>query len=189
MGSFGFGTTDSETTTNVHNENVAAQSGIALGNQSYGNSVSVTTADPEVAKTAIIGNVAVAGSALNFGDHALDISSDISRSSISAIQSNAALSILSSNDMATKFAKATSVSEANNIALLSSLSTENANSSIRSSQLASQALDSSFAIAHNAAPQTDAAQLENVTGSVSKILYVFFGLGALVAVVFFFRKK
>lgn len=188
MGLFGFGTSENQTTTNVHNENVAAQSGIATGNNSE-NVIQITTADPEVAKTAIGGNVAVANSAFDFGSHALDINAAVSENALNTVSSNAALSIYSSNDLATKFAQATSTQEANQIALLSGLAQDNANSSLASQKLASNALDSSFSIAHNAAPQTDAAQVENATNSVSKILYVFFGLGALVAIVFFFKRK
>ncbi len=49
MGMFGFGTTENKTTTNVQNQQVATESGIALGANST-NTVSIMTADPEIAK-------------------------------------------------------------------------------------------------------------------------------------------
>ncbi len=108
MGLFGFGTSESENTTNVHSENVAAQSGIALGNASQGNEINILTADPDVARTAISGNVAALNSAFDFGNNAVSANTALSKSAIDTVSSNAALSILGANDLATKFAAATS---------------------------------------------------------------------------------
>ena len=81
--SFGFGSTENRSTTNVSNQQVATESGIALGAGSSG-SVSIMTADPEVAKAAFDANVGVSKSAFesNMLTSALAIKSSVDTSKL-----------------------------------------------------------------------------------------------------------
>ena len=80
---FGFGTSENKTTTNVSNQQVATESGIALGANST-NSVSIMTADPEIAKASFEANVGVSQAALdsNMLTSALAIKSSVDTSKL-----------------------------------------------------------------------------------------------------------
>ncbi len=189
MGLFGFGTSENTTKTDVTNQQVATESGIATGGSGNNTKISIQTADPEVAKSAIIGQTLTTDRALTFGENVVGANTALNASAINAIASNANLAILGSNDLATKFAKSTSDQQAKNIDLLQSLSDQSAQAELRSQNLAAGALDASFAISKSVAPQSSAFQTESVVGSFSKITYVVIAVAGLIFALYAFRRK
>ena len=168
MGMFGFGTSENKSTTNVSNQQVATESGIALGANST-NTVSIMTADPEIAKASFEANVGV---------------------SEAALKSNAltsGLAIAGSKDMAKIFTDASTDQFETTAALLQSSAQDTAAISNKLVSLADKSLEESFQNAARSTEQTSGYQNETSSNNMTKII-----LGVLVvagiAAFFFFRR-
>ncbi len=199
-GQSGKGNSSAETKQTANNYQVATQSGIAVGGQGNSANINVSTADPEVAKTAIQGNAYVSSqallanthttdSALNFAGHAADVAASVNEYATGAIKDVASLSIVSGNDLSTKFLGAVNDTTAKNINLLQSVGQQESDTAINAQKLASEALQSSFSIAGNAAPQSAGAVAENLSAITSKtFLYIAAAVGAILLFITL-RKK
>lgn len=199
-GQSGKGNSSAQTTNQVSNQQVAAQSGIALGAGAQGNEINISSSDPEVARAALIaGNnsqaiaaqaqVATSGQAFNFAGHAADVAAQTNNFATQAVESIAGGSILAQNDLATKFGKNVSDLAAQNVGLLQSVGQELTTVSLASLDSNNKALDSAFGVAAQAAPQTDNYTATALAETSSKT-YLYIALA--VAAVFGFmmlRKK
>lgn len=185
MGLFGFGTSENNSKTNVYNEQVATQSGIATGGNN--NTSYITSSDPEVATTAIRGGAAIVDRAFSYGTDIFNTSTKANVAATSAIQNVGSLAILSNADLTKKFADSITDSQAKNIDLLQGIAQNENEQGQRSQELAKGALDASFAVATRANPQSSGYVIENVIGSASKLfLYV---IGAVVLIFGFYAFK
>jgi hypothetical protein len=97
-------TTTNLSTTNVFTDNSAnaAEGGLAVG---AGAQVSITTADPDVAKTAIVAQHATAGAALDttasVAGAALNTTANVAGAALGGMERTAGLSIAAQNQLAT----------------------------------------------------------------------------------------
>lgn len=168
MGMFGFGTSENKSTTNVSNQQVATESGIALGANST-NTVSIMTADPEIAKASFAANVGVSEAALK----------------TNALTSG--LAIASAENMSKSFISGVNDNFATTAALLQSSAQDNAAISNKLVGLADKSLSESFQNAARSTEQTEGYQNETASNNTTKII-----LGVLlvvgVAAFFIFRR-
>ena len=125
-GASGKGSSSAETTQTVTNQQVATESGIAIGANSSA-AINVSTLDPEVAEAAIRGN------------------SDVSKFAIDRNASVSAFATGAVTQLAGLFGDKVSDLAAQNINLLQSVNQESADVAISGQQLAARALDASFA--------------------------------------------
>jgi len=200
-GQSGKGNSSAQTTQQATNQQVAAQSGIALGAGSHGNEINISSSDPEVSKYALGTSVAqsqvalganahVTDSALNFAGHAAEVAAGTNNLALSAVQSIAGGSILAQNDLATKFGENTSKLAAQNIGLLQSVGQELTTVSLASLENNKSALDSAFGVAAQVAPQTDNFTATALGTTLSKtVLYIGLAVAAIFGLFFFSRKK
>ena len=188
-GQSGKGNSSAETNQTANNYQVATQSGIAVGGANNSANINVTTADPEVAKAAIQGNVYATNSALNFAGHAADVAAAANEYATGAIQNVASLSISSADDLSTKFLGAVNDTTASNINLLQSLGQQQSDVAINSEKLASDALASSFSIAGQAAPHDAGAVAENLSTTTSKTFLYLGVIAAAILLIVLFRRK
>lgn len=172
-GASGKGSSSAETNQTVANNQTAADSGIAVGGTNNSANISVSTLDPEVAEAAIRGNSDVS-------KFALQSNADVSEFATSAVTSLSALFGDKVSDLASQ-----------DINLLQSVNQENTDTALSAQQLASRALDQSFAISKSVAPQDASYAQETLASTDSKtLIYVVMGIVALVGLGFiFFHKK
>lgn len=179
-GASGKGTSQATTQQTATNQQTAADSGIALGAGSHGNTVSVTTSDPETVKNSLLASAAAENSALNFAGHAGDVAASVNEFSISALRDTANMSVAAQNDLATKFISGVGDVAAQNVNLLQSLSDNQTGVTLQAQKASQAALDASFAVSKSVAPQDPSFALENVVGGLSKTaLYIVLGVAAL----------
>lgn len=181
-GQSGKGNSSAATTQNVSNQQVATESGIAIGANSKAD-INVNTLDPEVAKAAIAGNVLANRDSLVFAGHAAEVSADVNKFSTLAVSNIASASILGQNELATKFIEGAGDLAAQNVNLLQSLNQQQTDVALRSLGTANDALTQSFAVSRATAPQ-DA----NYTVT-SAIKYIAIALAVVFGAMFIFRKK
>lgn len=150
----GKGNSASETssTTNVSNQQVATESGIAVGAGSSA-SISVTSSDPGVVKEALRANAATSGSAFTFAGHAAEIAAQTNALATRSVENIAGTSILAQNALATKYTEHVSENAAQNINLLQSVAQQGTDIALSGQKLAGDALDKSFAVSRAVAPQ------------------------------------
>lgn len=170
MGMFGFGTSENKSTTNVSNQQVATESGIALGANSN-NTVSIMTADPEIAKASFAANVGVSEAAFK----------------TSALTSG--LAIASSENMAKTFIKGVGDNFAQTSALLQSSAQDNAAISNKLVGLADKSLGESFQNAARSTEQTDGYMAETSSNNLTKIILGVLVVAGVAAYLFFRRAK
>lgn len=186
-GASGKGTSQAKTEQTANNLQTATTSGLALGAYSNNNKVDIQTSDPEVAKTAIAGNVVAEGQALNFAGHAADVAAEVNKSSIDSIESVARYGIGSGNALAGKFLDSVSQTAAQNIGLLTSVGQNETDVALASQRASAQALDASFQVSKSVAPQDPSYALQT---TLSKTAYIIVSLVvAAIGAVFLFRKK
>lgn len=190
MGIFSKGESSAQTTQTASNQQVAAQSGIALGVGAQGNEINVSSSDPEVAKYAIQGNVVAEGQALGFAGHAADVAATASQEATHAIESVAGTSILSSNDLATKFGDNTAKLAADQVNLLGSVAQEATTIALGNQATTNAALQGAFGVAAQAAPQTDNYTATALSQTASKTyLYIAAAVVAVFGIIILSRKK
>jgi hypothetical protein len=184
--------TTQQTTNNVKNEQVAAQSGIAVGANSSAE-INVTTADPEVAKAALLSNAATSNSALNFAGHAADsalsVANDVSKTAITQTADTANLAIIGNTKLASEYASHVSEDQARNIGLLQDLANQNVNTTLANNKLTEKALDASFTQASNAAPQSEGATAKILTDTAFKYIIIIVGIIAVLFGVLTYSKR
>lgn len=193
----GKGNSSAETNQTATNQQVGVSSGIGLGANSRDNVINVSTADPEVAKTAISGNSFVAANALkgnayvadsafNFAGHAADVAAETNKYTTAVLGSTAALSIEANTGLAKKFIEGVSDTAAQNVGLLTAISQQNTETTLQGQRVAGDALQASFAVSRATAPQ-DANF--TVSDTIQKVaLYGAIAIAAIFAL-FFFSKK
>lgn len=209
-GQSGKGNSSAETTQQVKNQNVAAQSGIAFGADSSNNKVSITSSDPETTKYAIAGgvqdtaiaagaiadvagtalgaNAQVTGAAFNFAGHAADVAAQTNEFATKAVEDIAGGSILAQNDLATKFGKNTSDLAAQNVSLLQSVGQELTTVSLKALDNNHDNSQLAFGVAAQAAPQTDNYTATALAETSSKT-YLYIALAAVAGLLLFFLGK
>lgn len=177
-GASGKGSSSAETNQTVTNQQVATESGIAVGANSNA-AISVTTSDPEVLEAALKANTAVSSFA-----------ADTNKFAIGAVTDLAGTSILAQNALATKFGNNVSDLAAQNINLLQSVGQEQSNVALQAQALASRALDQSFGVSRAVAPQDPNYTTSDLASTQSKtIIYIVLGLVAMLGLGFLFLKK
>lgn len=189
----GKGNSAQQTTQQVSNQQVATQSGIAVGANSQA-SINVQTSDPETVKNALLANASVSrdslttnahvtDSALDFAGHAAEVAAGTSRQALTSIENIAGGSILANSNLATKFIDSSSRDYQSGINLLQSVGQQNTDIALQSQRAASGALDASFAVSRATAPQ------DNNFTVTETIKYVVIGLAVVFAAFFIFKKK
>lgn len=158
----GKGNSSAATTQTANNEQVATQSGIAIGAKAEGNTINVSSSDPEVAKYAL-------GSSLSFAGHAADVAGAVNESAISGLKGVAELSISSGNDLAKKFLSSVSDTAAQNINLLQSVGQNETEVALNAQRSSAAALQSSFDVSKSVAPQDPSYALQT---TLSKTAYI-----------------
>lgn len=170
-GASGKGSSSAETNQTVANNQVATESGIAVGGSNNDTRISVTTLDPEVAAAAIRGNSDVS-------KFAIDRNAAVSEFATGAVTSLAGLFGNQISDLA-----------AQNINLLQSVNQESTNVALSSQQLASRALDESFAVSRAVAPQDPNYTQTTLADTQSRtVIYIVVGAIVVFAGFFFLRK-
>jgi LPXTG-motif cell wall-anchored protein len=171
-GASGKGSSSAETNQTVTNNQVATESGIAVGGTNNSANISIRSLDPEVAEAAIRGNSTVSM-------FAIDRNADVSKFATGAVTQLSALFGDHISDLA-----------AQNINLLQSVNQESADVAINSQNLAAHALDESFAISRSVAPQDPNYARQVLAGIDSKtIVYVILGILGILGLGYFFLKK
>lgn len=204
MGLFSLGgdkKTETNVTNNVSNQQVATESGIALGANSSGNSIAISTSDPEVTRAALGAGVATARDSLSFAGHAADVAASVNAlalrsvegiagQSIDQIGRNSARGFDFAESLSSKFSKESGDLAAQNISLLGSIANQQTDVALNAQNKASEALDKSFAVSRATAPQDSNFSLTEIVGSTQKtIVYVFVGIAVLATAFFMFRKR
>jgi hypothetical protein len=175
-----------ESKTNVTNQQVATESGIAVGAGASAN-ISITSSDAETTKNALIASAANNQSAFNFAGHAAEVAADTNRFATTAVRDIAGTSIEAQNALATKYTEHVSDTAAQNINLLQSIAQQQTDVGLKGLDVANEALNKSFAVSRAVAPQ-DANYTQTETSKY--MLYaviavaVIFGLST-----FLFRKR
>lgn len=195
MGLIGSGKGNSAQQTNqsATNQQVATTSGVAVGANSQA-SINIQTSDPETVKAALLANAGVnrdslvtnahvTDSALDFAGHAAEVAASTNRQALTSIENIAGGSILANSNLATKFIDNSSKDYNSGINLLQSIGNQQSDIALASQQLASRALDSSFAVSRAVAPQDT-----NFTVTTT-IKYIAIGLAVVFGAFFIFRKK
>lgn len=169
----GKGSSSAETQNTATNNQVATESGIAVGGTNNSANISVTTSDPEVLEAALKSNT------------------DVNQFATDAVTTLAGTSILAQNSLATKFGQNVSDLAAQNINLLQSVNQENTATTLAGLDVAKGALDQSFAISRSVAPQDPSYAQETLAQNNSKtIIWIVLGMLGLGIVFFFgFKKK
>lgn len=199
------------TTTNTStNQQAATESGIAVGAHASVGDVTVMHADPATAQFAIAGNTALAKESLGAmayvtgegqmtARHAIDnsafvtreaLSSNeaVSKAAISGIQGMGEMQLLTGAAMAGKFADSLSDSHAQNIGLLTSIASENANTLQKNVELTDKALTASFAQSRAAAPVSEGYLAEQYLAKVSDLGKYAAVIAVAIIAVFFFSN-
>lgn len=136
-------------------------------------------------------NNTVTQDAFNFGSNALGVTQAIGAKALDETNATAQLAISGGNDLASKYAAHLENSQAQDIALLQNLANENTNVTLENQKTTNAALDRSFGLAANAAPQSDAATVQNLTATSYKYLvYVAIAIAVgFIALGFGLRRK
>ncbi len=200
MANSGKGNSSSETKQTAYNQQVATESGIAIGANSQA-SISVQTSDPEVARTAILGNSAVAGAAFNFAGHSAEIAAETNRLAQAGVERIAGGSILAQSELAgrsidaqnfltSKFSTDTANLAAQNISLLQSIGNQQSDIALAGQKLAGDALTQSFAVSRAVAPQDANYSVTELAGTASKlVLYIVLGIAAIFGIIMVTKKR
>ncbi len=189
----GKGNSAQQTTQSATNQQVATESGVAVGANSTA-SINIQTSDPDTVKNALVfgagvnrdslvTNAHVVDSSLNFAGHAADIAEATNRQAITSIENVAGGSILANSNLATKFIDSSSKDYQSGINLLQSVGQNQTDVALQSQRVASGALDASFAVSRATAPQ------DNNFTVTETIKYVVIGLAVVFAAFFIFKKK
>lgn len=191
----------SDTNITSTNQQVATESGIALGANASGNQISITSSDADVTRAALAAGVASGRDSLSFAGHAADVAAQtnmfalrtvegVAGKSIDEIGRNSARGFDFAESLSTKFAQGAGELAAQNIGLLSSISNANTDVALNAQDKASRALDQSFAVSKSTAPQDANFSLTEVVGTASKtIIFVIVGIAVVVGLFFAFRKR
>lgn len=189
-GQSGKGNSSAQTTQQVANNQVATESGIALGAGAKGNSINVSTSDPETVKAALTANAYVTNDSLGFAGHAADVAAQTSIFAQKTVEDIAGGSILANNDLASKFSRNISDLAAQNVGLLSSVANNLTDVSLGAQDSNNKALDLAFGVAAQAAPQTDNYTATALAATSSKtFMYIAIAIAAVFGFFFLARKK
>ena len=178
MGLFGIGTTEKKETIQTTNEQVATESGLAQGGSGNKNFVSIQRVDPTVT-----------GQAFDFASNAVDLSTRLGATAVNAATTNANNAIAANTIFASKFADTLGNAHSKDLEFLREVNQDNTATNLSTQALAKNALDSSFAIATRANPQSEGFVLENALGQFSKIFYVIGGIIAVGLLIYAFKRK